>query len=100
MTELVYSLTKIRDSIAQIPEQFEQDMADVVTITQNGKPIMHILPHTPGLLDIIEAISSYLETQEILQDKEMMASMRQGIKDMEEGNVILFEEVMKELGWE
>ncbi|HVB61728.1 MAG TPA: hypothetical protein VNE61_11080, partial [Ktedonobacteraceae bacterium] len=60
---------------------------------------MDILPHKT-YQKLLETIDSLLETLEVIQDEELMASFRQGIKDMEEGRVEPLDDVLKELGWE
>ncbi len=46
---------------------------------------------------MVEALQ---ETLEILQDDELMAAFRRGVKDMEEGRVKPLDDVLRELGWE
>ncbi len=45
----------------------------------------------------ISEIQALQETLEILQDDELMAAFRQGVRDIEEGRVIPWEKVKKEL---
>ena len=42
-------------------------------------------------------IDSFIETLEILEDKELLKDIEEGIKDIEEGNVIFFDDLVKEL---
>jgi predicted transcriptional regulator len=46
---------------------------------------------------LCRSYSTALETREILADAELMAQIREGIKDMKEGRLVLWEEVQKEL---
>jgi antitoxin YefM len=87
-----YSMSEIREQITHLPEQFEQDPAEAITVTRHGKPVMAILPW--------ELYESIMETLEIMGDAELMAAFRQGVKDMEEGRIKPLEDVLKELGWE
>ncbi len=74
-----------------MPEQFEEE-PEAITVTRHGKPIMAILPW--------ELYESIMETLEIMGDEELMAAIREGIKDIEEGRTKPLDEVLKELGWE
>jgi predicted transcriptional regulator len=47
-----------------------------------------------------EKIQALQETLEILQDDELMTAFRQGVKDIEEGRVVPWEKVKKELALE
>jgi len=98
MSENTYSISEIREVITHLPEQFDQEPT-VVTVTRDGKPVMTILP-TSSYKELIETIESLLETIEVIQDEELMAAFREGVKDLEEGRVKPWEEVKKELGWE
>jgi len=48
------------------------------------------------LLKDIEELDSIIETLEIMSDEELMKSIERGLKDIEEGNVVDFEELIKE----
>lgn len=87
----VYSISEIREEITRLPEQFAQE-PEAVTVTRHGKPVMAILPW-----DLYESI---IETLEVMSDPELMASFRQGVRDVVEGRVEPWEKVKKELGWE
>ena len=45
-----------------------------------------------------ELFQSIVETMEVMGDAEMMAILRQGIRDVQEGNVVSLDEVKAELG--
>lgn len=92
MQQKAYTLSEIQDIITRLPKQFEQGEVDI-------NPVMDIVPHKT-FQELLETIDSLLETLEVVQDKELMASFRQGMKDIEEGQVIPWEQVAKELGWE
>jgi antitoxin YefM len=87
-----YSISEIREQITRLPEQFEQEPAEAITVTRHGKPVMAILPW--------ELYESIMETLEILGDAELMAAFRQSIKDIEEGRITPLDDVLKDLGWE
>jgi len=48
------------------------------------------------LLKDLEELDSIIETLEIMSDEELMKSIERGLKDIEEGNVVDFEELIKE----
>ena len=52
------------------------------------------------LLKIREEIDSFIETFEILEDEELVKDIEEAIEDVEEGNVISFDDLVKELGLE
>ena len=98
MRENTYSISEICEVITRLPEQFDQGPA-VVTVTRDGKPVMTILP-TSTYKELIETIESLLETIEVIQDEELMAAFRQGVKELAEGKGEPLDDVLKELGWE
>ena len=65
--EQTYSISEIRDEITRLPEHFDQE-SGAVTVTDQGKPVMAILPW--------ELYDSLIETIEILSDDELMAAFR------------------------
>ncbi len=93
MTENTYSISEIREAITHLPEEFEQEQEPgAIKVTRRGKPVLAILPW-----DLYESI---LETLEVMSDTELMAAFRAGVKDLEEGRIILLDDALKELGWE
>ncbi len=52
------------------------------------------------LLKIGEEIDSFIETLEILEDKELLKDIEEGIRDVKNGNIISFDDLVKELGLE
>ncbi len=50
------------------------------------------------LLRIREEVDSFIETLEILEDEETLESIRKGMKDIEEGNVISLDELIEKYG--
>lgn len=83
------SITKARGMLTKFPELLsEQHRA--IALTRRGKPVMALLPW-----DLYEAI---VDTLEIMEDADLMAALRQSIKEASEGKVIPWEEVQAELG--
>ncbi len=99
--ESTYSISEIREVITKLPEQFDEDPEEV-TVTRHGKPVMEIVPAGTAkeLRETRETVEALLETIEIMQDEELMAAFRQGVKDIEEGRIIPLDVALKELGWE
>ena len=88
-TEESISITKARGMLTKLPEQLaEQNRA--IALTRRGKPVMALVAW-----DLYEAI---VETLEIMGDADLMAALRQSIKEASEGKVIPWEEVKAELG--
>src|SRR5260221_10349658 len=96
--EYTLSISEAQSKITQLPEQFAED-PEAVTVTRHGKPVMTILP-AESYRALIEMVEALQETLEILQDDELMAAFRRGVKDMEEGRVKPLDDVLRELGWE
>ena len=98
MLEHTLSISEAQRELTGLPDRFEDEL-DAITVTRYGKPVMAILPfHTyKSLLETIEALE---ETIEVLQDEELMASFREGVKELAEGKGQPLDEVLKELGWE
>src|SRR5216684_9311122 len=96
-----YSISEIREEITRLPEQFAED-PEAVTVTRHGKPVMTILPYETyqRIQEALETIESLQETLEILQDEELMASFREGVRALERGETLAWEDVKKELGLE
>jgi antitoxin YefM len=82
------SITEARLALTNLPELFEKHPG-TVAVTRRGKAVLAVLPW--------ELYESIMETMEILGDPEMMAAIRQGIKDIKAGRVIPLEEVKRRL---
>lgn len=105
MAEHILSISEAQNKIIRLPEQFDDD-PEAVTITRHGKPVMAILPFEAyqslliRLETALEKLESLEETLEIMQDEELMASLRGGIEAMERGETVAWEDVQRELGLE
>jgi prevent-host-death family protein len=99
--EHTLSISEAQSKITQLPEQFAED-PEVVTVTRHGKPVMTILPYETykRIQEALETIESLQETLEIMQDEELMAAFREGVKALERGETRAWEDVKKELGLE
>jgi PHD/YefM family antitoxin component YafN of YafNO toxin-antitoxin module len=85
MAEARKQLPKLADALEKHPE------IGAVKITRRGKPVLAVLSWV--------LYESVVETMEIMSDPELMAAFRQGVKEMEEGKAIPWEQVKKELGF-
>jgi PHD/YefM family antitoxin component YafN of YafNO toxin-antitoxin module len=85
MAEARKQLPKLADALEKHPE------IGAIKITRRGKPVLAVLSW-----DLYESV---VETMEIMSDPEMMAAFRQGVKEMEEGKAIPWEQIKKELGF-
>jgi PHD/YefM family antitoxin component YafN of YafNO toxin-antitoxin module len=98
MSEPTLSISEAQKEITRLPEQFEEE-PEAITVTRYGKPVMTILPYNT-YKSLLEAIDALQETIEILQDKELMAEFREGVKELAESKGESLDDVLKELGWE
>ena len=81
------SMAGARDKLTRLPEILaDEDEAGAATITRHGKPVLAVLPW--------ETYESIIETLEILSDKELMASVRRGIEDVDEGRTVPLDEAL------
>jgi len=83
-------IMQAREKLTRLPEEFaQQPETDAVAVTRRGKPVLAIMPW-----ELYEAI---VETLEVMGDDDLMEALRRGIRDVEDGNVIPWEEAQKEL---
>ena len=82
-------ITAARGMLARLPEKLTEEKR-AVALTKRGKPVLVVIPW--------ELYESIVETMEIMEDEEMMGGIREGIKDMREGNLISHEELAARLG--
>jgi len=74
-------ITQARHELSRLPEEFaDDDASDAVAITRRGKPVLAVLPW--------DLYDSLVETLEILGDEDLMAALRQSIKEMESEELI------------
>ena len=80
MTEM--PITEARDQLTLLPDRLSETH-ETITVTRRGKPVLAILSW-----DEYEAL---VETLEIMSDEELVQSLRQGMKDIAQGNTIPWE---------
>ena len=84
-------MVEARKRLTSLPEEMAKERRPgVVAVTRRGKPVLAVMSW-----ELYEGIQ---ETLEILSDPELMADIRQGIKEMQEGKLIPWEQVKRELG--
>jgi len=83
------SIAKARAMLTQLPELLAEENR-AVALTRRGKPALALMPW--------ELFQSVTETLEIMGDAEMMDALTQGIKDVQEGNLVSLDQVKAELG--
>ncbi len=81
-------ITEARHELTSLPERLSEHPG-AVTVTRRGKPVLAILPW--------EAYEALVETLEIIGDEEMIAAVRQGIREAEQGQGIPWAEAKRKL---
>ena len=82
-------ITEVRDELTSLPEQLTHTH-ETVTVTRRGKPVLAILPW--------EEYETLVETLDVLSDPELMATLRQSLKEAKQGKLIPWEQAKKKLG--
>jgi len=83
---LKLTMSQARRRLTQLPAALTQGARlDVAMITDNGEPVLAILPR--------ELYDSTLETLEILSDHQQMALLQAGVRDIAEGRTESWETV-------
>ena len=82
------SIVKARAMLTQLPERLAAENR-AVALTRYGKPVLAVMSW-----DLFESIT---ETMEIMGDSDMMAALRRGIRDVQEGNLITLDQAKTEL---
>jgi len=83
------SITEARHALTSLPERLVEDSA-TLAVTRHGKPVLAVMRW--------ELYESIVETLEIMGDGELMAALRQGIKEVDAGRSIPWKEARRELG--
>ena len=83
-------IIQAREQLTRLPEEFEREPeTDAVAVTRRGKPVLAIMSW-----ELYEAI---VETLEIMGDEDLMKALREGIKEVEDGKGIPWEQAQREL---
>jgi antitoxin YefM len=81
------SITETRNRIMNLPD--ELDETEVVNVTRRGRHVLTILP--------AELYETIMETMDIMDDPELMAALRAGVKQIREGKTRSLQDVRREL---
>jgi prevent-host-death family protein len=81
-------IIKARDMLTSLPEELAEEPG-AIAVTRRGEPVLAILPW-----DLYESI---METLEILGDEDLMAALRQSIKEVSEGKTVPWDRAKQEL---
>lgn len=81
-------ITEARAKLTQIANDLAGSQ-DTVTVTNRGKPMMTLIGY--------EMYESIIESLEIMSDPELMAQLRQSLREARSGDVIGLDEVEREL---
>jgi len=84
------SITAARERLTGLVEQLNKERPATVQVTRRGEPVLAIMPWA-----LYESIA---ETLEILGDEELMAALRQSIREIQDGDTYTPEEIRAELG--
>jgi len=84
----ILSITDVRNDLPKLVDRVST-LTQTVLITVQGK--------VKAALISAEELENMQDTIDLLSDKEAMASIREGIKDVEEGKTIPWETVKKQL---
>ena len=82
-------ITEARHELTSLPERLANEPG-AIAVTRRGKPVLAIMPW--------ELYESIVETLEIMGDEELMAAIRDGIKAVERGETVPWEEARTRLG--
>lgn len=85
---LTMPIIKARNKLTSLPEELEQTPG-TVEVTRRGEPVLAILPWN--------LYQSLIETLEILSDQDLMAQLRQSIKEADEERTVPWEQLKQEL---
>lgn len=85
----ILSITDVRSDLPKLVDRVST-LSQTVLITVQGK--------VKAALISAEELENMQDTIDLLSDKKAMASIRQGIKDVEAGRTVPLEDVMKRLG--
>lgn len=82
------SISEARRRLPSLPDML-REKPEAIAITRREKPVLAVMPW-----DLYESI---IETLDVMGDPELMAALRQGINEVEEGRTFTMEEVEREL---
>ena len=84
------TISEARKAFLDLPEKLAREPERAVIITRRGQPVLAVLPW--------EFYESLVETLEVLSEPELVAELRESIKDIERGRLLSHKEVGARLG--
>jgi PHD/YefM family antitoxin component YafN of YafNO toxin-antitoxin module len=103
-TVMTMPVTKLREELMHLPELLNKSQQ--VTVTSRGQRVATIVSFNfiTELLEELEEMRQEMqamqETIEILQDAELMKSIREGMKALQNGDTVSLDEARRALGME
>ncbi|MGH2496225.1 MAG: type II toxin-antitoxin system Phd/YefM family antitoxin [Ktedonobacteraceae bacterium] len=97
-------VTKLREELMHLPELLNK--SEQVTVTNRGQPVATIVAFDfitklyRQIEEMRQEMQAMQETIEILQDAELMESIREGMKALQNGDTVSLEEARRVLGME
>jgi len=82
-------ITEAREELTALPDRLNESH-EAITVTRHGKPVLAILAW--------EEYETLVETLEVLSDKDLMTTLRQGIREAEQGKLIPWSQAKRKLG--
>ncbi len=83
-------IVEARNKLTTLPEQFAANPdIDAMVVTRRGRPVLAILPW--------EFYDSLVDTMQILADPQLMADLKQSIREIASGETEDWEAVKREL---
>ena len=84
------SIGEARNRLGQLPEELRQAGENgAVTITRRGEPVLAMMPY--------ELYDSLIETLEVMSDPQLMALLRQSIREADENKLLDWEDVKRDI---
>jgi antitoxin YefM len=85
------SMSEAREQLTRLPDKFDKEgETRAITVTRHGKPVLAVLPY--------ELYESIMETLDVMGDPELMADLRQSIREIEQGSTISVDDLDRALG--
>jgi len=83
----VLTITEARELLLTLPDETDEEP---VVVTRRGRPVLTILNH--------EHFEALLETLEILDDRQFLAELREGIRQIDADQTIPLTKIKEKLG--
>lgn len=87
----ILPITKAREELPKLVDNANKKLDEYI-ITVNGTPA--------AVLMSVQEYESWKETTEIMSDPELMKSIKEAEREIEEGKGIDWEDAKKDLGWD